>query len=223
MSGTPTLTVYTGDPPGLARFYLALGFTELIRSEAKVQLELDGLRLSIVSGAQTGHTRPSNHLRGFELTVQLEDLASVQPALVAAGGTVPTDQPAERTGILVLDPDGNPVRLGQPTDSAIGRDAPRSAGEPHTGQQSKEPPPTISTPDGLTPAGPSLPATYYTEDGVPTFDAVAERIHRDSASAEGSAVLDAESARGQAERDGFDKLKTAGKDRLDQLRKSMGL
>ncbi|WP_166741690.1 VOC family protein [Cumulibacter soli] len=68
----------------------------------------------------------------------------------------------------------------------------------------------------------SLPADYYSEDGVPTFDAVAERIHKQAATADGDAVLDAESPRGRDEAQDLDRLKQAGKDRLDQLRKGFG-
>ncbi|MFV0534146.1 MAG: VOC family protein [Cumulibacter sp.] len=68
----------------------------------------------------------------------------------------------------------------------------------------------------------SLPADYYTEDGVPTFDAVAQRIHKQAATAEGNSVLDAEPPRGRDEAQDLDRLKQAGKDRLDQLRNGFG-
>lgn len=68
----------------------------------------------------------------------------------------------------------------------------------------------------------SLPEGYYTENGIPSFDAVAERISERIATADGNQVLDAESERGHDDADDFARLKDAGRDRLEQLRRSMG-
>jgi len=68
-----------------------------------------------------------------------------------------------------------------------------------------------------------LPAGYYTEDGVPTFDAVRDRIERLSATADGNEVLDEESEKGHEFAQKREQLEQAGKDRLAQIRKSMGL
>jgi phage shock protein A len=76
--------------------------------------------------------------------------------------------------------------------------------------------PTV--PDPVTPA---LPADY-TDEGVPTFDFVRNRIEGRAATAEGRGVLDAESPEGrtvaqqEADRD------AAARDRLEQIRRSMG-
>ena len=68
-----------------------------------------------------------------------------------------------------------------------------------------------------------LPDGYYTDDGVPTFDAVRDRIERLSATADGNEVLDAESDKGVDSATRREQLEQAGKDRLAQIRKSMGL
>ncbi|MCD2193788.1 hypothetical protein LQ327_10410 [Actinomycetospora endophytica] len=73
-------------------------------------------------------------------------------------------------------------------------------------------------PDPVTPA---LPADY-TDEGVPTFDFVRDRIQGRIATAEGQGVLDAETPEGrtiaqqEADRD------AAARDRLEQIRRSMG-
>lgn len=263
MSHAPTLTLTASDPDELARFYAALGFTEVSRAQGGVELDLGGLRLSIISGSPTGHPRRSDPPHGFELTVRADDPASVRTALVAAGGVVRDARRSGGTGTLILDPDGNPVRVlataaptaaGPPTSvgaaagmttgvEAAGTAAPTAppgpqrSGEPGadgqrtsaverpttpTEQRPGTPGPGAATDDSALPRSP-LPETYYSEHGVPTFDAVAERIQQQSATADGNAVLDAESTRGKDEADTMDRLKKAGKDRLDQLRKSMGL
>ncbi len=68
-----------------------------------------------------------------------------------------------------------------------------------------------------------LPDTYYDEHGVPTFDAVRERIEQRTALADGNQVLDDESEKGVDFAKEREKLDQAGKDRLAQIRKSMGL
>ncbi len=68
-----------------------------------------------------------------------------------------------------------------------------------------------------------LPDGYYDEHGVPTYDAVRERIEQRSALAEGNEVLDEESEKGTDFAKKREELEEAGKDRLAQIRKSMGL
>lgn len=68
-----------------------------------------------------------------------------------------------------------------------------------------------------------LPAGYYTDDGVPTFDAVRARIEERSATADGHQELDSELPRERDFRKEREDLEKAGADRLAQLRKSMGL
>ncbi|HEY2224766.1 hypothetical protein [Actinomycetospora sp.] len=65
-------------------------------------------------------------------------------------------------------------------------------------------------------------STDYTAEGVPTFDFVRDRIEGRAATAEGRGVLDAETPEGrtlaqqEADRD------AAARDRLEQIRRSMG-
>lgn len=66
-----------------------------------------------------------------------------------------------------------------------------------------------------------LPLDYYNADGVPSFDAVRARINRDSAQVTGAEVLDAQSERGQAEQFDTQRREQAGRDRLEQLRRSL--
>lgn len=61
----------------------------------------------------------------------------------------------------------------------------------------------------------------FTDAGVPTFDAVRERIDGRSGRAVGSTELDAESAVGRTEAEKFAERERAGKVRLDEIRKSM--
>lgn len=68
-----------------------------------------------------------------------------------------------------------------------------------------------------------LPGTYYDAHGVPTFDAVRDRIEQISAQADGQEVLDEASSEGIDYAEEREKLDKAGKDRLAQIRKSMGL
>ncbi|QHC02546.1 hypothetical protein EK0264_18160 [Epidermidibacterium keratini] len=68
-----------------------------------------------------------------------------------------------------------------------------------------------------------LPAGYYTDDGVPTFDAVRERIEQRSATADGQEALDTELPAERSAREEREALDKAGADRLAQIRKSMGL
>lgn len=245
MAATPTLTIEASKPAELAGFYLALGFTEVAREEERVELDLGGLRLSILSGPAIGRAQNAGPVMGLQLTVQVTDLESVRPALVAAGGVVASDYRSAWSGVVILDPIGNPVRIlapAAPASAVVSVDthapaAPTSppssptpsdgdvtadAG-PSTGHGSAAAPSTPAATDDLQLPQSSLPATYYNEHGVPTFDAVAERIQKQSATADGNEILDAQSQRGQEESDTMDKLKKAGKDRLDQLRKSMGI
>lgn len=72
-------------------------------------------------------------------------------------------------------------------------------------------------------ADPAVPvSTDYTDEGVPTFDFVRDRIEGRAATAEGLGVLDAETPEGrtiaqqEADRD------AAARDRLEQIRRGMG-
>lgn len=246
MAQTPTLTLEVADPTAVARFYQALGFTEAVREPDRVELERGALRLSILAGGAAGHG--TGAVTGAQLTVHCDDADATKRALLEAGGVVPGDYSSGWSGAVVLDPAGNAVRLLSPvavpvpaatpnTASAAAPLAPPTAppvGRDNSGTGMPGPQPTDeggSGPQTLTTAGgsadaglpqSSLPASYYTNAGVPTFDAVAERIHRETAIADGNEILDAESQRGRDEADAMEKLKQAGKDRLEQLRKSFG-
>ena len=80
-----------------------------------------------------------------------------------------------------------------------------------------DPGPTV--PDPVTP---DLGTPDYTDEGVPTFDFVRSRIEGRAATAEGRRELDAETPEGrtlaqqEADRD------AAARDRLEQIRRSMG-
>ncbi|MBY6539200.1 hypothetical protein HQ325_11005 [Rhodococcus sp. BP-349] len=63
--------------------------------------------------------------------------------------------------------------------------------------------------------------TGFTDAGVPTFDAVRERIDGRSGRAVGSTELDAESTIGRTEAEKFAERERAGSARLDEIRKSM--
>lgn len=103
-------------------------------------------------------------------------------------------------------------------------DSPPTAPPSATPQPNVTPAPVPATADDDLdlPQSP-LPEGYYTADGTPTFDAVAERIQQRIATADGNQVLDGESMRGRDEADDYQKLQDAGKDRLDQLRKTWGM
>lgn len=229
---TPSLVVHTDDPDRLTAFYTALGFTELARQEGRIELEQAGLRLSVVAAGTSGSGDPGTP-RGYVLCVEVDDPQSVHRALLASGGTTTPETEADGAGTLVRDPDGNPVRLQptrreQPAEPVVSALSPAPTAPPAGSASDQEAAPGAPAPAPATvaPSGPDQtlpPGAYYTEDGVPTFDAVAERIARQSATADGNAVLDAESERGRQESDTLDKLKKAGKDRLDALRRSMGL
>jgi phage shock protein A len=76
-------------------------------------------------------------------------------------------------------------------------------------------------PEETTPA-PVPPETGYTEDGVPTFDAVREKIETRFGTAIGSAELDAESNAGRTIEQQYDARQRAAAERLAQIRRSMG-
>ncbi|WP_199849458.1 VOC family protein [Blastococcus sp. Marseille-P5729] len=241
---SPQLTLFSTDIERLREFYARLGFTQQLRYPAdgaaqQIELTLDGLTLRLsdrdstvsefgLSADLSGH--------GAALTVWCDDVVAAHDRLTKVGIAslaLPRDWHGGLRTAWLADPDGNPVQLIQPAAATSPKPptAPATAPTPSAPAvpASQEEPAT----DGLPATEPSdddlplpqspLPAGYYTEDGTPTFDAVAERIHQRAATAEGNEVLDDESQRGRDATDQFSRLKQAGQDRLAQLRKSMGL
>ncbi|UXA20394.1 PspA/IM30 family protein [Mycobacterium sp. SMC-4] len=69
---------------------------------------------------------------------------------------------------------------------------------------------------------PAIPVdTGYTDDGVPTFDSVREKIENRYATSIGSAELAAETPEGRAVEQQYDARQRAAAERLAQIRKSM--
>lgn len=246
MTATVQLRIETADLAGLLRFYLALGSVQQARDEHTVTLQLANLSIKLVQTEAKAGAHSAVDGERLQLQVRVPDVAATLAALVDAGGHADDDAAADGAR-LVRAPDGHLVRLisaaAAPAD--IAATVPQSTATSDQTSADTSPPtaPPVAAPAASVqssssgPVAPSdsallpdpglpqssLPASYYTEGGVPTFDAVADRIAQRTATADGNAVLDGESARGTAEADGMEKLKKAGKDRLDQLRKSMGL
>ncbi|MEW5812021.1 MAG: hypothetical protein AB1925_21555 [Actinomycetota bacterium] len=65
------------------------------------------------------------------------------------------------------------------------------------------------------------PETGYTDDGVPTFDAVREKIENRFATSLGSAELAAETPEGRTAAEQYDARQRAAAERLAQIRQSM--
>ncbi|MGW0044763.1 hypothetical protein [Rhodococcus sp. NPDC003348] len=63
--------------------------------------------------------------------------------------------------------------------------------------------------------------TGYTEGGVPTFDAVREKIETRAGTADGGTELDAASSAGRNLEEQFAAREKAAKERLDEIRKSL--
>jgi phage shock protein A len=72
-------------------------------------------------------------------------------------------------------------------------------------------------PDEPSPA----PDTGYSDDGVPTFDAVREKIETRYATSLGSAELAAETPEGRTIEEQYDARQRAAAERLAQIRESM--
>lgn len=67
----------------------------------------------------------------------------------------------------------------------------------------------------------SPPDPGYSADGIPTFDAVREKIENRSAAALGSAELDAESVEGRSVEQQYEARQRAATEKLAQIRASM--
>ncbi len=73
------------------------------------------------------------------------------------------------------------------------------------------------------PDEPTLPEPDpgYDSAGVPTFEAVREKIESRYATAEGAAELDADTAEGRSVEEQYDERQRAAAERLAQIRESM--
>ncbi|MBU8817870.1 hypothetical protein [Mycolicibacterium goodii] len=69
--------------------------------------------------------------------------------------------------------------------------------------------------------GPAPEETGYTESGVPTFDAVREKIETRFGTAIGSSELAAETPEGRHAQEQYEERQRAAAERLEQIRKSM--
>ncbi len=227
--GSPQINLYTDDVARLRAFYASLGFHETFRHPATgtvrhVEMTLDGFTLGIADAdaARADHgLTPDLGGHRVELVLTSTDTDADVARLTAAGApalSAPHDWLGRLRVAWIADPDGNPIQLVQ--TKAVAPAAPTAAA-PTQGAPTAPTTPPNDTDDLALPQSP-LPADYYTAGGTPTFDAVAERIHRRAAMADGNEVLDSESDRGRHETDDVAALKRAGQDRLAQLRRSMG-
>ncbi|MCV7413567.1 hypothetical protein AWC05_03700 [Mycobacterium florentinum] len=76
-------------------------------------------------------------------------------------------------------------------------------------------------PDEPANPGTAPPDTGYDSAGVPTFDAVREKIETRYAASLGDAELDAESPEGRSVDEQYDERQRAAAERLAQIRESM--
>lgn len=75
--------------------------------------------------------------------------------------------------------------------------------------------------DPAQPDLPEEPETGYTAAGVPTFDAVREKIETRYGTALGASELAAETPEGRSAEDQYEKRQQAAAERLRQIRESM--
>jgi lactoylglutathione lyase len=122
---------YVGDVDASARFYRELlGFTEIFRlpedgPPGYVGLTLGDSRLGLVDSSWPGDTIGIAVGVGprAELFVYVDDVDAVAQRAPEAGGQIlrpPGDMPWGERVAYVQDPEGNPVALAQPVDSAAG-------------------------------------------------------------------------------------------------------
>ena len=68
---------------------------------------------------------------------------------------------------------------------------------------------------------PVAPVTDYTDDGVPTFDFVRDRIEQRVGTSIGAAELAGETPQGRSVDEQLSDREQAGRDRLEQIRRAM--
>lgn len=71
------------------------------------------------------------------------------------------------------------------------------------------------------PDEPTPPDPGYDSAGVPTFEAVREKIESRFATAQGAAELDADTAEGRSVEEQYEERERAASERLAEIRKSM--
>lgn len=108
-------------------------------------------------------------------------------------------------------PDVTPAEPGSPSVPDVTPAEPGSPSVPDV-------PPSPVGPD-VTPAEGKDPG--YTSAGVPTFDAVREKIERRAGTATGAEELARESAAGRTLEEQFDERRQAAADRLREIRRSL--
>ncbi|MFC5948355.1 hypothetical protein ACFQH9_08715 [Pseudonocardia lutea] len=109
----------------------------------------------------------------------------------------------------------------EPTDAGPtdGRLAPAVDAEPVDAEIVEE-----TTPVPAAPPAPGSPtATGYTDEGVPTLDHVRDKIEGRAATAAGWQELTADTEAARTADEQFDERERKAKDRLEEIRRSMGL
>lgn len=92
------------------------------------------------------------------------------------------------------------------------------------GEADPRPEPVTPADVSIDPAAvdPALTDGYYNDRGVPNYDAVRDKIEGRIGTSIGESELAEESDEGKKFQEQWDKREQAGKDRLEQLRKSLG-
>ncbi|MBC3190877.1 hypothetical protein H7X46_07355 [Pseudonocardia sp. C8] len=76
--------------------------------------------------------------------------------------------------------------------------------------------------DPAQPPEPDGPATDYTDDGVPTFEFVRDRIEGRAATAAAAEELAGDDSRAREAQDAYADRERKAADRLEEIRRSMG-
>ncbi|CAM3138268.1 PspA domain-containing protein [Prescottella defluvii] len=112
----------------------------------------------------------------------------------------------------------SPVHAAAAALSAGGGHTPDLPPDPSRPAIPPEVPPPLTMAAG---SGPSVPSPDYTEAGVPMFDRVRDRIEERFGTALGSEELERESRAGRDLDEQWQAREKAGRDRLDEIRRSM--
>lgn len=147
---------------------------------------------------------------------------SPEPDAVPAPDVIPAPQPPSPEVPATPDPGPEiPAHPGVPTPDPAAPSGPTPDVTPDpSGPGPITPPVASAAPVDLTPPG-DAPDPFYNESGVPSFDAVREKIEGRFATSVGAQELDGESAAGQSFQKQWEAREKAGQDRLEQLRASI--
>lgn len=97
-----------------------------------------------------------------------------------------------------------------------------AASEPAASEAGASEAPPPATPPATPTAAPiAVPASDYTDAGVPTFDAVREKIESIAGRAMGARELDADTPAGRSLDEQWEDRQKAARSKLDEIRKSM--